>query len=107
MPQLQRIREDQHSPDDRHHYEEQHAALNQAPRIDPLGERTDGNREKQERQPMRDDCKAAERRRFEVLEDHPVGDHVLDVVGHHGQHAAGQKRPETGVAQSCERMRRR
>jgi hypothetical protein len=104
MPQLQRIREDQHSPRERHQYENHHAALNETPRVDALREGTDRHGKEQERQPVSNDCKAAERRRLEVLKDHPVGDHVLDVVGHHGQHAAGQEWTKARVAQRDERI---
>jgi hypothetical protein len=48
VPHLQLPREDQHSPSERHEYEQHHAGLNQPSRIHALRERTDGNRKEQE-----------------------------------------------------------
>ena len=56
------------------------------PRIEPVSQSAHGDGEEQKRQPMRQHREAGERRRIEFLEHHPIADHVLDVVGHHGQH---------------------
>ena len=50
-----------------------------------VGERAAVDGEEEERHPVADDGEAAERGRVELLEDDPVADDVLDVVGHHGQ----------------------
>ena len=73
-----------------------HARLDEAPRVEAVVERADRHREQQERQPVRDHREAAERRRMELLEHDPVADHVLDVVGHHGEHERHQKRAKSG-----------
>ena len=39
---------------------------------------------------MRNHRIAAESRRLEFLIDHPIADHVLDRVGHHGDRVANQ-----------------
>jgi hypothetical protein len=51
---------------------------------------------------MRDHRIAAERRRLELLIDHPVADHVLDRVRHHGDRAADQVARIAGGAQRRE-----
>ena len=63
-----------------------HADLDDAARIEPVGERAGRDREQQERQPVRHHREARQRRRMEFLKHHPVADDVLDIVGHHRQH---------------------
>ena len=69
----------------------------------PLGGGAGGNREKQERHPVRDDREPCERRRVELLEHDPVADDVLDRVGHHQRRRAGEIAAERRVAQREER----
>ena len=45
---------------------------------------------------MRYDRKASQSRRVKFLEYDPIADHVLDIVGHHGEHVSDELRAETG-----------
>jgi len=103
VPDLQRPGDEQHAPGDRHAHEQRHAELDHAAWIEAVGERARVHRKQQKRQPVRDDGEAAERGRIELAEDHPVADHVLDVVGHHRQRREQEVGTEPGVAQSRER----
>ena len=70
--------------------------------IEAVVERARPDREQQERQPVRDHRKAAERRRLELLVDDPVADDVLDGVRHHRQHGAAEIGAVAGLAQRSE-----
>ena len=87
-PDLQGVGDEHVSPSGRTQHEKHHANLDQPPGVVAIGERTGRQREDQERDPMRDDCKAAQHRRIEFLEHDPVTHHMLDVIGHHGQQKA-------------------
>src|SRR4051812_48433179 len=39
---------------------------------------------------MRYDRKATQRRRVKLLKSHPIADHMLDIVRHHGEHEGRQ-----------------
>src|SRR5439155_9849958 len=52
--------------------------------------------------PVTDDGEASERGGVERLEDHPVRDHVLDVVAHHRQEARREVRAERAMSQRRE-----
>ena len=71
-----------------------------------VGQRAEIWREQQERQPVADHLEAGQRGGVEFLPDHPVGDDVLDVVGHHRQGPAAQVDPAGAVAQRGELGRR-
>jgi hypothetical protein len=103
MPDLQLPGHEQHAPGDRHAREQRHAELDHAPRIEAVGHRAGRHRQEQERQPVRDHREAAQRGRIEAFVDHPVADHVLDVVGHHRQRREQEVRPIAAVAQGGER----
>ena len=71
-----------------------------------VGQRAEVDREQQERHPVADHLEPGQRRGVELLPQHPVGDDVLDVVGHHRQRRAEQVRPAVTVAQRGELARR-
>lgn len=48
---------------------------------------------------MADYRKTGEHRRLEFLKQHPVADHVLDVIRHHGEHRRDEKPAKAGVLQ--------
>ena len=52
---------------------------------------------------MRNHRKAAQGRRVEFLEHHPVADHVLDIVGHHREHVGGELRAKAGMSHGGKR----
>ena len=93
VPHLKRVGDEEDAPSRRCHDEEQHPALDDAARIEPVGQRAYGDRKQQERKPVRQHRKAGQRGRMEFLEDHPIADHVLDIVGHHGQHIGRELGP--------------
>jgi hypothetical protein len=43
---------------------------------------------------------------MEFLEHHPVADHVLDIVRHHGEHIGRELDAESGMAHRRERVLR-
>jgi hypothetical protein len=47
-------------------------------------------------------ARTGQRGRMEFLEHHPVADHVLDVVGHHGQHIACELGAIGRIREGCE-----
>ena len=102
MPGLQQAGVDEQAPCHGHGHEQQHAGLDDATRVDAVGQRADMHREQQVGHPVRDDRESAQRRRAELLEHDPVADHMLDVVGHHGQHVAEQEAAVMGLAQRGE-----
>jgi hypothetical protein len=81
--------------------------LDDAPRIETVGERAGGDREQQKWQPVRDDRESGERRRMEFLEHHPVADDVLDIVGHHRKHEGDELDAESRMPHGGERAFRR
>ncbi|MET4603496.1 hypothetical protein ABIB90_002974 [Bradyrhizobium sp. JR4.1] len=93
VPHLDRIGDEEETPSARGNNEQQHAALNDAARIDPVGEPANRDREQQERQPVRQHRKARQRRRMEFLEHHPITDHMLNIIGHHRQHVSDELEP--------------
>ena len=103
VPHLQGAGDEEISPAERGEDEQPHAALDEAARIEPVGQRADRHREHQEREPMRQHRKAGQRRRVELLEQHPVADDVLDVVGHHRQHVGRELDLKAAIAERRER----
>jgi hypothetical protein len=102
LPHLQRVGDEEEAPGERGQHEEQHAELNDAARIEAIGERARVDREQQERQPVRQDGEAAQRRRLKLLEHDPIADHVLDAVSHHRQRRGEKEGAKTRVAQRGE-----
>ena len=102
LPDFERIGQEQHAPGQRAQHVQHHPDMDDAARIEAVGERAGMQREQQERQPVRDHRVAAEGRRVEFLEHHPPADHVLDRVGHHREHRADEIRREAGRPQRRE-----
>ena len=107
VPDFERVGHEQHAPGERAEHEQHHADLDQAARVVAVGEHARIDREEQERQPVRDHRIAAERGRMELVEDHPVADHVLDRVRHHGERRGDQVDRVVGHAQRREGLVRR
>ena len=103
MPHLERVGEEEEAPGDRHAHEDRRADLDLPARIAAVGGGARGDREKQERHPVRDDGEAGERGRMELLEHDPVADDVLDRVRHHERRRAGEVRAEYRLPQRDER----
>jgi hypothetical protein len=78
--------------------EQCHAGLDDPARIEAVRECTGGDRKQQERQPVRYDGEPAQGRRVKFLKYHPVADHVLDIVRHHGDHISDELGAEARVA---------
>ena len=87
VPHLERAREEEHPPGDRCHHEQALRNLDEPAAVVPIGERARVQREQQKRHPVADDREPGERRRVERLEDDPVANDMLDVVGHHREEA--------------------
>ena len=102
VPNLEGIGQEQDAPAGRHDHEQDHAELDDPARIEPVGERAGIDREQQERHPVGEHREAGERGRFELLEDDPVADHVLDIVRHHGEHRVTQIGAPAGMAERRE-----
>src|SRR6266508_2647784 len=85
VPDPQRPREKQHGPGQRREREQPLRDLDELAAIEAIGQGARVDREEQEGHPVADDGEPRERRRVERLEDHPVADHVLDVVGGRAQ----------------------
>src|SRR5262249_8960429 len=66
--------------------------LDELAAVEAIGERAGVDRKQEERHPVADDREAGERRRGEGLEDDPVADDVLDVVG-----GPAEEHPEEGM----------
>jgi hypothetical protein len=49
--------------------------------------------------------KAGQYRGVKLLKQEPITDHVLDIIGHHGEHGGAKKETEIAVVQSGERER--
>src|SRR2546428_9797631 len=81
VPDPQRPREKQHGPGQRREREQPLRDLDELATIEAIGQSARVDREEQERHPVADDGEPRDRRRVERLEDPPVADHVLDVVG--------------------------
>ena len=94
--------EEEHAPRDRRHHEERLRDLDQLAAVVAVGQRARVDREEQERHPVADDGEAAERRRVERLEDDPVADDVLDVVGRHRHQAEREVAPVVAGVQRRE-----
>ena len=93
---------EQDAPGERHRHEQRLRALDQLAAVVAVGECAEVRGKQQERQPVADDLEAGQRGGVELLPDHPVGDDVLDVVGHHRQGRAAQVHPAGRVAQRRE-----
>ncbi|MFN8062308.1 MAG: hypothetical protein U0Q12_24365 [Vicinamibacterales bacterium] len=72
VPQLNRVRDEEPRPRQRHAHEDQHPQLDQTTRTEAVAERSGRHREHEERQPVRDHGEAAERGRLKLLEHDPV-----------------------------------
>jgi len=83
LPQSHGIRQEHEAPADRHPAEHEHAGLNQPANIDSIRQCAAISGKEQIGHPMRNHGKTAEPGRMKFLEDHPVTDDVLYVVGHH------------------------
>ena len=93
---------EQDSPGERHDHEERLRPLDELAAVVAVGEGAEVGGEQQEGQPVADDLEAREGGGVEPLPDHPVGDDVLDVVGHHRQGGAAEVAAGVGVAQRRE-----
>ena len=102
VPNLEGIGQEQDAPAGRDEHEQHHAELDDPAGIEPVGERPGIDREQQERHPVGEHREAGERRRFELLEDDPVADHMLDIVRHHGEHRVTQIGAPAGMAERRE-----
>jgi hypothetical protein len=105
VPHLQGVGDEEVAPAEGRDDEQSHAALDEPSRIEAVGERAGGDREQQERQPVRHHRKAGERGRLEFLKDHPVADHVLDVVGHHREREGEELGAEARIVQRRKGLR--
>ena len=101
VPHLQRVGEEEVGPAQRRGDEQQHADLDQAPRIEAVGQRAGPHREEQERHPVRDHREAGQLGRCELLVHHPVADHVLDAVRHHRQCVGDEVDAIARMMQGC------
>jgi hypothetical protein len=106
LPHLQGAGDEEVTPAERDQDEQQHAALDDAARIEAVAERPGDDRKQEERQPVRNDREPAQRRGMEFLKHHPVADDVLDIVGHHRNHKADELRAKARVAHRSERLLR-
>jgi len=98
LPHLQGAGDKEIAPAQRSDDEQRHADLDQAARVEAVRERAGGDREQQERQPVRHDGKAGQGRRMKFLVHHPVADDVLDIVRHHREHKGRELGTEARVA---------
>ena len=103
VPHLKGAGDEEIPPAERGQDEQAHAALNEAARVEPVRQRAGGDREHQEREPVRQHRKPGQRRRVELLIQHPVADHVLDIVGHHRQHVGRELDLKAAIAERRER----
>ena len=92
VPDLNRIGQKQYRPHHRHAHVHDLRDLNQLAAVVAVGQAAEIDREQEKRRPMADDGEPGEHRRLKLLKQHPVADHMLDVVGHHRQHG-GDKKP--------------
>jgi hypothetical protein len=90
------------APAERGGDEQEHTALDDAPWVEAVGERAGGNREQQERQPMRQHGEARQGGGMELLKQHPIADDVLDVVGHHRHYVSEELGAKARMAQCRE-----
>ena len=104
VPHLECVGDKEVAPPCRGHDEEQGSGLDEAPRVEAVVQRTDGDREGQKRQPVGDHGKAAQRGGVEFLKHHPVAHDVLDVVGHHREQERRQIRAVPGKTQGGKRL---
>ena len=102
VPDLEGIGQEQDAPAGRHDHEQDHAELDDPARVEPVGERPGIDREQEKRHPVGEHREAGERGRFELLVDHPVADHMLDIVRHHGEHRVAQIGAPAGMAERRE-----
>ena len=102
VPGLERIGQEKPAPAERGRDEHAHADLDQAARVEAVGQRARQHREKQERQPVRDHREAGQGGRIELLVHHPIADHMLDVVGHHRHHVGDEMGAIARIAQGGE-----
>jgi hypothetical protein len=105
LPDAQRTGQEQHTPGRGHQHEQRLRGLDHPAAVVAVGERPEIDAEQQERHPVADHLEAGQRRRVELLPQHPVGDDVLDVVGHHRQRRAEEIGPAVAVAQRGELLR--
>jgi hypothetical protein len=61
VPHLKRVGDEENAPSRRRHDEEQHPALDNAARVEPVGERAYGDGKKQEWKPVRQHREAGQR----------------------------------------------
>ena len=102
MPHLQGVGDEEIAPPQRGCDEQAHAALDEAARIETVGQRAGSDREQQERQPVGHHGETGQGGGLEFLEHHPVADDVLDIVGHHRQGVGDELGAEAGMAQRGE-----
>src|SRR3989441_2150395 len=107
VPDPQRPREKQHGPGQRREREQPLRDLDELAAIEAIGQGARVDREEQEGHPVADDGEPRERRRVERLEDHPVADHVLDVVGGRAEEYQGDVATVVTVVERPELRARR
>src|SRR5713101_2465436 len=107
VPDPQRPREKQHGPGQRREREQPLRDLDELATIEAIGQGARVDREEQEGHPVADDGEPRERRRVERLEDHPVADHVLDVVGGRAEEYQGDVATVVTVVERPELRARR
>jgi hypothetical protein len=86
VPNLNRIGEKENAPGERHRGIHQLRDLDHPPAIVAVRQSAEVNREEQERRPVTDHGKASQHRRVKFLKQHPVTDHMLDVIAHLRHH---------------------
>src|ERR1043166_8445093 len=104
VPDAKRVGEEEDAPRDRREHEQALAHLDEPPAVVAIGQRPRVDREEEEGHPVADDGKATERRRVKLLEDDPVTDDVLAVVGRGGQ---GGKEEEATIIGNVQRREAR
>ena len=99
LPLLCRVGREHHTPSNGYAHKQQHSNLNQATDIEPISQRTRVGGKKEIWGPMRDDREGPERGGVKFLKNHPVRNHVLDVVGHHRRAAREKVDPKISICE--------
>src|SRR5437773_142562 len=86
MPDLNRIRDKQDSPQERNRGIHALSDLNDFTTVMPVCQRAKINRKKQKWGPMTDHGESAKYRRVKFLKQQPIADDVFDVVAHLRRH---------------------
>src|SRR5262245_44192780 len=107
MPHAQGARQEQERPRERGEREEPLRDLDELSAIEAVGQPARVHREQQERHPVADDGESRQHRRMKRLEDDPVADDVLDVVGGGAQEHEGEVPAVVAVVERPELRARR